>query len=226
MASYPTSNECQNIADGEPMEVPQHRRISGPELAVLGFTLFYMSLSLLAAVSAKNEEFVFYFAVMVLLIAAAILLHFRIGLHPAALWGLSVWGAAHMAGGLMPIPDSWSINGANHVLYNWWLIPGLLKYDQLVHANGFGLVTWICWQGLKVAFASRGVPVKPTIGLLSLCVASGNGFGAANEVVEFFATLTLAGTNVGGYENTAWDLVSNLVGSVVAAIAIYVRDRA
>ena len=193
---------------------------------MLGFTLFYMGLSLLAAVTAKNEEFVFYFVVMMLLIAATILLHFRIGLHPVALWGLSVWGAAHMAGGLMPIPDSWPINGESHVLYNWWLIPGLLKYDQVVHAYGFGLVTWVCWQGLKVAFASRGAPVKPTIGLLSLCVAAGNGFGAANEVVEFIATLTLPGTNVGGYANTGWDLVSNLVGTVIAAITIHVRDWA
>jgi hypothetical protein len=45
-----------------------------------------------------------------------------------------------------------------------------------------------------------------------------------NEVVEFFASRTFA-ANVGGYVNTGWDLVANLVGCAVAASALYVRDR-
>ena len=44
-----------------------------------------------------------------------------------------------------------------------------------------------------------------------LCAAAGSGFGALNEVVEFIAVLTIPETNVGGYENTGWDLVANLV---------------
>lgn len=46
------------------------------------------------------------------------------------------------------------------------------------------------------------------------------GFGAANEIVEFIAVLTIPNTNVGGYENTGWDLVSNFAGSVIAATII------
>jgi hypothetical protein len=72
--------------------------------------------------------------------------------------------------------------------------------------------------------ARRGVIVKPTFGLLTLCVAAGMGFGAVNEVVEFAATLMLPGTNVGGYENTGWDLVANLVGCLAAATMISVRQ--
>jgi hypothetical protein len=235
------------------MEFFKRRSISRSELLVLGFTFTYMAISLSAAFALHNEEFLFYFVVMLVLIAATIGLHFRVGLHIGALWGLSIWGAAHMAGGLMPVPDSWPISGDTHVLYNWWLIRGLLKYDQVVHAYGFGLVTWICWQGLHSAFTrliddeirgtgilpvtpdanpgqdgpatARGVRVRPTVGLLTLCVAAGNGFGAANEVVEFIATLTLPGTNVGGYTNTGWDMVSNLVGTMIAAMTIYVRGR-
>ena len=93
------------------------------------------------------------------------------------------------------------------------------------HAYGFGLMTWICWQGIGTAFRQRGVDVEPTWGLLILCVASGMGFGAANEIVEFIATITLPSTNVGGYENTGWDLVANFVGCVIAAIAIRWRHR-
>ena len=62
----------------------------------------------------------------------------------------------------------------------------------------------------------------PTIGKLVLCAAGGMGFGALNEVIEFIAVLTIPNTNVGGYENTAWDMVSNLVGSVIAAVVIRV----
>jgi hypothetical protein len=46
------------------------------------------------------------------------------------------------------------------------------------------------------------------------------GFGALNEVIEFIAVLTIPNTNVGGYVNTGFDLVSNLVGCVIAAALI------
>jgi hypothetical protein len=200
-------------------------RISGAELAVLAFNLFYLAIALVASFRLQNREFLFYFAVMCVLLVGVGMLHLRMRFPIAALWGLSVWGLAHMAGGLLPIPEAWPINGQTHVLYNLWLIPQRLKYDQFVHAYGFGLVTWICWLGLEKAFASRGIAVQPTLGLLTLCVAGGMGFGAANEVVEFIATLTLPDTNVGGYENTGWDLVSNLVGCLLAAIIIRLRWR-
>ena len=47
------------------------------------------------------------------------------------------------------------------------------------------------------------------------------GFGALNEVIEFAATQLLPNTNVGGYVNTGWDLVFNLLGSTIAACMIY-----
>ena len=39
------------------------------------------------------------------------------------------------------------------------------------------------------------------------------------------AVLTIPNTNVGGYENTGWDLVFNALGAVVAAVAIALADR-
>jgi hypothetical protein len=207
-------------------DIPTRSRFhfSPAEIGVLAFTALYMAVWLVASFISKNDEFVFYFIVMCVLILAVGAVHLHVRLRVGALWGLSLWGLAHMAGGLMPVPTSWPIKGDTHVLYNWWIVPGMLKYDQLVHAYGFGLVTWICWQSLRGDLARRGVIVKPTFGLLTLCVAAGMGFGAVNEVVEFAATLTLPGTNVGGYENTGWDLVSNLVGCLVAAAVISVRQ--
>jgi hypothetical protein len=65
------------------------------------------------------------------------------------------------------------------------------------------------------------VPV-PTLRMLTLCRAASMGFGGLNEVIEFFLTLTLPETNIGGYINTGWDLVSNLVG-VTLACGLIVR---
>jgi hypothetical protein len=58
-----------------------------------------------------------------------------------------------------------------------------------------------------------------------LCGAASMGFGGLNEVVEFFLTLTLPETNIGGYINTGWDLVSNLGGVTAACCLIAWRHR-
>lgn len=195
-------------------------RLAPAELIVVAFNVLYLAVALVASLRRGNTEFLLYFAVLCGLLVVVAAIHLKIRFPVALLWGLSVWGLAHMAGGLVAIPESWPSGGEGNVLYNLWLVPNRLKFDQLVHAYGFGLVTLACWQGLQHAFAQRGVRVKPTLGLLALCVAGGMGFGAANEVVEFIATQVLPETNVGGYENTGWDLVANFVGSAMAAIGL------
>ena len=61
--------------------------------------------------------------------------------------------------------------------------------------------------------------------MMVLSGAAALGFGALNEVVEFAATMLVPETNVGGYENTGWDLVSNLVGVLLATGAIWIARR-
>lgn len=186
------------------------------------FTIAYTIIAGLVTTRTSNAEFLIYIGVMVVLMGLIGLLHWHVRLSAGALWGLSFWGLLHMAGGLVPVPASWPISGEIRVLYSWWIIPGWLKYDMLVHAYGFGITTWVCWQGLRAAFRNRGVAdARPTWGLLILCIAAGMGFGALNEIVEFAATLTVPETNVGGYVNTGWDLVANLVGAVLAAGLMY-----
>lgn len=191
-------------------------RMSRGAVAAGVFTLLYMLAAVPGAWLSGNSEFVFYIVVMAVLIVCVIGLHLRVGLSTGALWCLAVWGGLHMAGGLVPVPEGWPINGDIRVLYSLWLIPDLFKYDHLVHAFGFGTTTWVCWQSLRAAWLGA----RPTLGVLTLCAAAGMGFGAMNEVVEFIATLTVPETNVGGYINTGWDLVANLSGCVVAAVLI------
>ncbi len=197
-------------------------------IALLVFNAAYLSAATVVAVRAGNGEFAFYLVVMLLLAAAVMAVHARVHLSRGVLWGLSLWGLAHMAGGLVPIPEGWPINGDIRVLYSLWLIPDVLKYDQIVHAYGFGVTTWLCWEGLrKIIAGQRQEPVgriRPTPGMLVLVAAAGMGFGAMNEVVEFIATLTMPETNVGGYVNTGWDLVSNLAGCTLAALFIRLQN--
>lgn len=194
---------------------------------VMWFTLAYLLLAVIGAIATGNGEFVFYIAVMFLLIAVLTVIQARVGLSRGVLWALSIWGFTHMAGGLVPVPPSWPIAGEIRVLYSWWIIPDILKYDHVVHTYGFGVATFLIWEGLRAAVEKKGSKetFRPTAGLLVICAAASIGLGAANEVVEFIATLLLPKTNVGGYENTGWDLVANMTGAIVAAVAIYVIDR-
>jgi hypothetical protein len=47
---------------------------------------------------------------------------------------------------------------------------------------------------------------------------------SVNEATEFLTTRVVSDTNVGGFENTGWDLVANLVGAA-AAVVILVAGR-
>tara|TARA_R110002072_G_scaffold303069_2_gene492682 strand:- start:9974 stop:10624 length:651 start_codon:yes stop_codon:yes gene_type:complete len=187
---------------------------------ILGFNFAYLLAAIVGSVASGNSEFILYIVIMLVLGSVIWFADRRVGFSPTVLWGLSGWGLIHMAGGLISVPESWPINGEHRVLYSLWLIPDLLKYDHVVHAFGFGVTTLVCWEGLcAIMTAQRNqveafVPV-PTLGMLTLCGAASMGFGGLNEVIEFFLTLTLPETNIGGYINTGWDLVSNLVGVTI-----------
>ncbi|MGE3316022.1 MAG: hypothetical protein AB7O26_12985 [Planctomycetaceae bacterium] len=187
---------------------------------MLAFTAAYMGAALVALLRSQNPEFAIYLIVMLVLIILVTAVHLRTYLHIATRWCLSLWGLAHMAGGLIPIPEGWPRSDGPAVLYNLWIVVGVLKYDQVVHAFGSAVATWSCWQALHGAFHHRGVKLDRSFGLISLCFAAGIGFGAANETLEFLATLVLPRTNVGDYANTGWDLIANFVGASLVAVAL------
>lgn len=147
-------------------------------LGVIVFTLAYLLVAISGAVASRNGEFLFYIVAMMVLLAAVAGAHRRAGFSTPVLWGLSIWGLLHMAGGIVPVPESWTIEGDVRGLYSWWIVPDRLKYDQVVHAYGFGVTTFVCWQGLPAILrdCSSG-PQPPTLGMLTLCVAAAMGAG-------------------------------------------------
>ena len=195
-------------------------------IPVFVFTVVYVIAAAVMSAALGNREFLFYVGVMVVLLGVMLGLHARFTLPRAVMWALSVWGLLHMAGGLVPAPESWPISGDVRVLYSWWIVPGWLKFDHVVHAYGFGVTTWVVWVVLRRIIARlRGRDVGPTAGLLVICVAAAMGFGAVNEIIEFVATRLIPETNVGGYVNTGWDLVANAAGAAISALLIRALSR-
>jgi uncharacterized membrane protein YjdF len=198
------------------------RALAGPAI----FAALYMVGASALALRAFNMEFIFYGLVMLLLMGTVWWVDTRVRLSTLTLWCLSIWGLAHMMGGTVPIPAELTEPGEQSVLYSLRLRPWLPKYDQVVHAFGFFTCTMASWRAMNAIVCGalgRSVDedcLRPTFGPLFGAMMMGMGLSAMNEIVEFVATLIFENTNVGGYVNTGWDLVSNFTGCVIGALAI------
>lgn len=187
---------------------------------VAAFVALYLVLCGGAAILRGNGEFIFYLVVMLILIGMIYAVHRRVAFSPLTLWLLAIWGLLHMGGGTIPIPAALADKGSDHaVLYSLKPWASLPRYDQVAHVFGFFVATLAASEALLAATK----PVRIGMGFAAACALMGVGFGALNEVVEFIAVKTLPDTNVGGYENTGWDLVSNTIGAGVGAIVVRVR---
>jgi putative membrane protein len=182
--------------------------MSKKELIILYFNILYIIIFGIIATLNKNYEFLFYVSIVVFLIILVLLKYKKLGLSTGVLWGLSLWGLLHMLGGNIHIGDD--------VLYGLQIIPKVLRYDQFVHAFGFGVTTVVGFQLLK-SYLKESVN---WVTLSILLVMIGLGVGALNEIIEFMTVLSLPETGVGGYMNTMWDMVFNMIGSIIAVVYI------
>lgn len=128
---------------------------------------------------------------------------------------LAAVAIVHLAGGLVQI--------GGDVLYN--ASPGvdLFRYDHFAHALGIFVGTMLLWELLI-----RGAVERSRRGhLVTVALLAGLGLGALNETIEFLATLAHGGeSHVGGYTNTGWDLVANLIAGMVAGLVLHRRQGA
>jgi hypothetical protein len=186
-------------------------------IAVLVFTLSYILLAGIYFLIADEAEFLLYLLVLLILMAVVARTLPRTKLPVWALWMLSILGLMHVAGGGVQI--------AGEPLYNQILIPildggengiTLWRYDQLVHPYGTLTASLIFYW-----FLAPYTKLKcKWIALFAALTAMG--IGALNEVVEFIAKVFIPDTNVGGYNNTALDLVMNALGATIGAIIAWV----
>jgi hypothetical protein len=152
----------------------------------------------------NNTQVPYYAAFMAVLLGFVAYWDGRSRFSNQVLWGLAVWGALHMAGGMIPV-------SGDRVLYNLWLLP-FVRFDHLVHAIGFGFAGIAFWESVR-----PGVD-RTIVSGAAITMMGGLGFGALNEMVEFLITRVVPDTNIGEFENTGWDLVANTVGAGLAAI--------
>ncbi len=186
----------------------------GPALAFAGVIL----VAVVAAVLTRNWEFVFHALAASAVACVVVWVKRSIDLSNRFLWATVLCTALHMGGGLIPVPKAWPTLGGP-ILYNLWLIEGVVKYDHLVHAFGFGVAAVGCWQVLR----SIVPDLRPSPAPLLICWIAAQGCGALNEVAEFAAVLLIERTNVGDFENAMLDLVANAVGAGAAVLAIAAR---
>jgi uncharacterized membrane protein YjdF len=137
--------------------------------------------------------------------------HKRWPLSPLAIGALVGAGLLHLAGGLLPSPDS----GAP-ILYETWLVPGALKFDQAAHFAISAVVAAVLFEVLGHVVDPRqaGAAVRAMLALLVTW-----GFGAANELFEFLSAARFPDAYVGDLSNAGWDLAFNTAGSAAAVLA-------
>ncbi len=166
-------------------------------------------------VLAGNYEFLGYIAQIVLLggLVVFTLKKTRFPLWLLAL--LSLWGFGHIAGGGVEVGEG--VLYGYHIFYVWSSgADYVLKYDQFLHFYGFFVSTLVCFL-LLLPKIRPGARIAVVASVASL---AGMGLGAVNEIVEFIAYALLPATGVGGYVNTALDLVANSLGALFAAVCI------
>lgn len=166
----------------------------------------------------KNYEFMIYIGVIIFFLVLILYTNRKVNYPNGILWGLTTWSLLHMSGGGI------YINGRK--LYALMIYPLvgepylIFKFDQFVHIVGFFVATLVVYHLIKPKLVKN----HGWIALSIVVVMAGFGLGALNEVVEFMATVITPETGVGGYENTALDLVSNLIGAILAMVYIYNRE--
>ena len=68
-------------------------------------------------------------------------------------------------------------------------------------------------------------PDAATVVVSVVTVLASSSLGALNEIVEFLAVVLFATQGVGGYINTAIDLVANLLGAIAGVLLMLARQR-
>lgn len=176
----------------------------GDHVGLVAFVAVYYIGFLVLGLATGNGQVLYYAAFMALLLAVVAFWDSRRHFSDLVLWGLALWGAIHMAGGMVPV-------SGGRVLYNVWLLP-FLRFDHLVHAIGFGFAGMAFWESV------RHTVDRTAASGAAMTMMGGLGFGALNEMVEFLITRVVPDTNIGEFENTGWDLVANTIGAALAAL--------
>jgi len=165
----------------------------------------------------KNYEFAIYVGAIIACLAIICVSFFKVPYSNATLIALTFWTFLHVSGGAI------YLNGSR--LYDIILLPlsqtlPILRYDQLVHVWGFGAATLTIFDMLKPLLKEN---LNRFVALSTVVIMAGLGAGALNEIIEAIVTAVIPSSGVGGYLNTALDLIADLIGAILAMLFIHRR---
>lgn len=159
-----------------------------------------------------NNEFRNYIVFMIASIVGLLIFDRRYKFSPKIYWGVFACYLLDISG------EAIAINGVR--IYELILIPlsssfPILRYDQLVHLLCSAIATILFFEIAKpyVKDFRKAWPL-----LLLILFFAGMGVGAISEIVEFHSALTVTKAGVGGYLNTALDLIFNAIGVAIGLL--------
>lgn len=175
-------------------------------VVLIVFTALYLA--------ASNFEFLGYAIALLALVGVIAWSDKWFTYSPTALVLFTLWMFFHLFGGYLPIG---SIRLYDVML---WPVVGdpyfILRYDQVIHAFCYFMMTFFVYPIVK-PFANKKAPLFP---ILLITVLASAGIGSINEILEFGMVVFLESNGVGGYYNTALDIVANMVGAIIAGVVI------
>ena len=160
----------------------------------------------------QNYEFLLYAVTVIILIIILYQTDQYFKFNKLGLWLFNIWLVLHILGGLA------SYDGVR--FYDLILLDlvgepyYILKYDQFVHFYCYIVIAMLMWSVIHSI-------VKQNISNTVACIVTiltASSLGALNEIIEFLAFIMLGTEGVGGYVNTAIDLVANLLGAIVGTL--------
>ncbi len=176
------------------------------------FTVVYLAAFTVNAIFHQNYEFLYYTVLMFGLICIVVTIHQRLHLAFFIIINLSILGFLHLSGG--------NLYFGRLRLYDFYVIGGLIRYDNIVHSYATFIAT-LGLYSLLSPFIHQSVKERyPIFALILILMAIG--LGTINELVEFLAVLAFGvAEKVGGYYNNSLDLLFNTLGATAATVVIY-----
>ena len=164
---------------------------------------------LVLSLALQNNEFLLYAVTVIALVTVIYKTDQYFAFPRLGLWLFNLWLILHILGGLASYRDT---RFYDLILVDLVGAPyHVLKYDQFVHFYCYVVIAMLMWRVVqKIA--------RPDANRTVICVVNvlaASSLGALNEVIEFSAVVLLDSDGVGGYTNTAIDLVANLLGASV-----------
>ncbi len=184
----------------------------GLKLPTILISLFLAGL-LAYFIKAGNYEFLIYIVIAGLLYLAILLLDKKYKFPVISVWLFAIWIVGHMLGGAVYLGGTRLYDLMIIMLYNGGGEMMILKYDQVMHIYSFLVIGTIIYHILKNHFKKDQASA-----IIILTILATLGVSLLNEVVEFATVLFANGAEgVGGYYNTALDMVFNVVGATLGA---------